>query len=117
LNDAAAQIVALANYARTQSIAQGKIYRMSFDLANGSYVLTARTYDVFDKLGNEFGEQFTLPEGVRMDCDFQPQQDGLYLEFRSTGRNDTGTIRLTGDGGSVKQIVCESPTELYHVVD
>jgi type II secretion system protein H len=117
LNDAAAQVVAVSNYARTQAIAEGRVYRLTLDLSAGTYQLTARTYDTFDALQNNMGHAFTVPEKVRMDCDFPPQQDGLYLEFRPTGRIDTGLIRLEDDAGNVKEIVCDGPTELFHIIE
>ena len=45
------------------------------------------------------------------------QPDGTYIEFRPTGRSDTGTIRLTDEEGNVKEVTCDTPTELFHVVD
>lgn len=126
LGDSATHIVALVNYARAQAIAEGRTYRLNLDLTAGTYGLTARTYDSFDNLGNDFGQVFTVPEGMRLDCNFQPQPDGLYLTFRPNGRTDSGdqpggidslVIRLIDDDHSVKEIVCESPTELFHIVD
>jgi hypothetical protein len=132
LSDAAVQVMSLANYARTQSVAQGKNYRLNFDPQAGAYWLTARTYDQFQELGNELGQRFTLPEGVRMECDFQQQQQqgqdpGLYIEFRPSGRIDPNLqptdasgaiiVKLSDNDGTLKQIVCDTPTELFRIVD
>jgi type II secretion system protein H len=126
LGDAATQIVALANYARTQAIAEGKTYRLNLDMSAGTYALTARTYDAFEDLGNDYGELFQVPEGMRLDCNFSPQQDGLYVTFHPNGRTDAGdqpagvdslVIKLVDDDGNQKQIVCQSPTELFQIVD
>jgi prepilin-type N-terminal cleavage/methylation domain-containing protein len=141
LSDAAVQVMSLANYARTQSVAQGKYFRLNFDPQAGAYWLTARTYDRFEELGNEFGQRFVLPEGVRMECGFQQQQpqqqqsqqqqqqqdSGPYIELRPSGRIDPNLqptdasgaiiVKLSDGDGTVKQIVCDSPTELFRIVD
>src|SRR3954470_17536541 len=52
LGYAATQITAMANYAHTQAISQGKPYRLNLDPGNGTYWLTARTYDVFEEVRN-----------------------------------------------------------------
>src|SRR5260221_3978229 len=65
LGYAASQMTAMANYAHTQSISQGKPYRLNLDVNNGTYWLTARTYDVFEEVRDEASGIRSLPEGVR----------------------------------------------------
>jgi type II secretion system protein H len=117
LGYAATQITAMANYAHTQAISQGKPYRLNLDVNNGTYWLTARTYDVFEDVRNEPGGVRSLPDEVRMECDLTPQQDGLYVEFRPNGRCDPGTLRLRDNEGNVREVICESTTEQYHIAD
>lgn len=62
--DAAGQIVALAQYARTQAASEGRTYRLNFDTQGGQYWLTAQDGASFAVLGREFGRTFALPEGV-----------------------------------------------------
>lgn len=62
--DAAGQIVALAQYARTQAASEGRTYRLNFDTQAGQYWLTAQDGANFAVLGREFGRTFALPEGV-----------------------------------------------------
>ena len=112
--DTASQIVSLASYARSQAITQGKTYRLNLDPDAGTYELSKRDYDVFEVMGNW---SYSTPDGVRIACDLQPQQDGLYIEFRPTGRTDPAIIRVSDDDGMVIEVICESATELFHVAD
>ena len=112
--DTASQIVSLALYARSQAITQGKTYRLNLDPDAGRYELSVRDYDMFETLNNW---SYRTPDGVRIACDVQSQQDGLYIEFRPTGRTDPATIRVTDDDGMVVEVVCESATELFHVAE
>ena len=112
--DTANQIVSLALYARSQAITQGKTYRMNLDPDAGTYELSVRDYDTFETLSNW---SFSAPEGVSITCDVPSQQDGLYIEFRPSGRTDPATIRVMDDDGMVVEVVCESATELFHVAE
>ena len=112
--DTATQVVALANYARSQAITQGKTYRLNLDTDSGVYELSSRDYDTFETLNNW---SFVVPAGVQITSDIQSQQDGTYIEFRPTGRTDPATIRVSDDDGMVIQVVCESATELFHIAD
>jgi type II secretion system protein H len=134
LGDAARDVVAATNYARSQAIAEGTAYRLYFDLNNRQFWLAARTTDSFQPPRTDWGQRFTLADGLKMEVDIQAlqtaqtpvalqqqqqkqSQSDLYVEFRPTGRIDTGTIRLSDEDGYVKEIVSESPTELYHIID
>ncbi len=66
-NDAADQIVALAQYAHVQAISQGRTYRLNFDPLARTYWLTMQYGGAFQPPPNEFGDVRTLPDGVRMD--------------------------------------------------
>jgi prepilin-type N-terminal cleavage/methylation domain-containing protein len=112
--DTASQIVALARLARTQAVTEGKTYRLNIDPNGGSYWLSVRDSDAFAVLGNW---SYSVPEGVRVECSLQPQQDGLYIEFKQTGRSDPATVFVRDDDGNSLQIVSESATELFHIAE
>ena len=114
MGDTASQIVALARLARTQAVTEGKTYRLNIDPNGGSYWLSVRDSDVFQILGNW---SYSVPDGLRVECNLQPQQDGLYVEFKQTGRSDPATIFVRDDNGSSLQVVSESATELFHVAE
>ena len=62
--DAAAQIVALTQLARSQAVAEGRIYRLNLDVEGGTYWLTVQQGGTFERLGSEFGRIFSLPQGT-----------------------------------------------------
>ena len=114
--DAAAYIVALAGLARSQAIAEGRLYRLNFDADEGTYWLTARQGGEFEKLRAEFGRTFLLPEGAELELSSPHGSDHpMHVDFYPTGRVDPAMIRLTGRQGDVALVVCPSPTERFRV--
>jgi prepilin-type N-terminal cleavage/methylation domain-containing protein len=72
-NNAATQLVELANYARTQAAAEGRIYRMYFDPSTGEFWLTAQNAGVFQPpASNDFGRRFQAGDGVQLDVQVNP---------------------------------------------
>lgn len=114
--DTATQVVSLAYYARNAAVTEGRTYRLNLNPRDGTYWLTCQAGGVFQDPGNGWGLIFQLPEGLRIDSDFQQRQDGMYVEFRSTGRTEPGYVRVSDEDGRMVEIVCESPTELYRIL-
>jgi len=113
----AEEILALAQWARTQAIVRGKPYRLNLDPGAGTFWLTVQEDDgTIQSLGEEFGRTFSVPEGVRLDWNASPQPDGTYVQFLPTGRCDPATIHVTDPNGKVTEIACFSSTELFHIV-
>ena len=114
--DAAAQIVALARFARTQAAAEGRAYRLNLDRVERTYWLTREEGGAFVNLASEFGRTFALPEGTTAQWELQPGDPPRdYLEFLPDGRTEAATLRLTGRRGEVFDVVCRSPVERFHV--
>jgi type II secretory pathway pseudopilin PulG len=115
--DAAAQIVALARYARSQAVAEGRSYRLAVDRQGGTYRLLRRAAGRFVALDTEFGRTFALPAGTRVDW-LVPPPDGPrdYVEFRPSGRGEPAVLRLTGRNDEVYDIASGSPSERFRVV-
>lgn len=114
--DAGTRMVALANYARTQSIGEACAYRLNFDVSAGKYWLTKDDgTGKFASLSGDFSQQYTVPDGVRITIDIAPQADGLYLGFQPDGTVDPSHITLTDSSGGNTKIACESATESYRV--
>jgi type II secretion system protein H len=72
-NDAARMIVGLAQYARAQSAAEGRVYRMNLDERGHSIWLTTGDAGVFAAPTNDFGTRYSLPDGVQMTVITNPQ--------------------------------------------
>ena len=113
--DAAQQFVSVAQWAHTQAIARGEVYRINVDVPSKTYWLTVQRDGSFVTPGEEFGRRFSFPDSVTVECDFQQQTDGSYVEFEPTGRTDEGNLRLTPSTGDVVQISCLTTTEQFQI--
>ena len=131
----AGQLLALAQYARSQAVAEGTAYRLNVDPTNRIYYLTKQDGPDFIPLGVEFGREFQVPDGVELQWDdaYLAQQMQLaeatgqivpepiasavpYVEFRPSGRTDPALIRVTDRDNNVTQVVCPSATETFRIV-
>ena len=72
---------------------------------------------LFVSPGSEFGRAFVAPDGVTIDWNVAPQEDGQYVSFWPSGRTDSAAIRVTGPNGEVTQVACLSATETFHVLN
>lgn len=116
-NDAARQIVSLARYAQTQAISDGRIYRLNVDPGSHAYWLTTQVGGQYQAPTNEFGQRFTLPDGVEMTTDIAAGDGGgQYVAFAPSGRAQEADITLTDQLGQKVEISCPSATELFHIV-
>ena len=72
-NNAAVMVLGLANYARSQAVSEGTVYRLNFDTTNGGSVwLTQQREGTFQPPLSDYGQHFPLPDGVRMTVDVAP---------------------------------------------
>ena len=115
-SDAAAQIVVLARYARTESITDGTAYRLNFDVDGGQYWLTKSDAGVYNDLTNDFSRHCSVAPGTQLRTDIARQSDGTYITFQPTGRTDAQHIWVTGKDGKVVEVAATSSTELYRVL-
>lgn len=115
-HDTATLIISLANYARSQSISQGRTYRLNVDPGKGVLWLTSGNAGVFSAPTDDFGQQFPIASGATMETDIKAATDGQYVEFDSNGRCDPGKIWLTDRYGRTVEVACDSPTELFRIV-
>jgi len=114
--DAAAQIVALAQYARTSAIAQGRTFRLNVDTRQGAYWLTAQTGGAFQPLASDFGRVFRLPEGTAAVWETPEDAEARgWIVFHPDGRTEAAAIRLVGRQGSSSRVICPSPAERFRV--
>src|SRR5689334_13604841 len=78
VDNCAGELVALTQWARTQAMTRGATYRLNMDPNSRTYWLTVDQGDgiTFASPGTEFGRVFVAPDGVTLDWDVVPQQDG-----------------------------------------
>jgi prepilin-type N-terminal cleavage/methylation domain-containing protein len=123
--DAAAQVLALSRYAGTQAAATGLPYRFNLDCAIQKYWLSVRKGAEFKPLGNDFGRQFSLPDGTTacwlpqqaaqaaqaVQASAQPTAPHDYIDFYPDGRIEAPTLKLSDALGQVFELGCRSETE------
>jgi len=115
--EAAGQIVALTQYARTKSVAEGRTYRLNLDAQSGTYWLTAQTGGGFMAIPSEFGRVFSLPEGSTAHWETPDDMDTVgWIPFHPDGRTEETKLRLTGKRGEALDVICSSPAEQFRVV-
>lgn len=119
VNDTAAVIVSLCNYAHSQSISEGRPFRLNVDAAAGAFWLSAQTAGQFNDVGTEFGQRYRIEDGMRIQTDLPQREDGTYVTFNLNGRIDPApvSVQVSNSGGVVANVTCESPTELFHIVE
>ena len=63
VRDAGDQFLAVTRWARSQAIADARIYRLNIDSDAGRYWLTMQEGETFVELGKNFGQAFAVPDG------------------------------------------------------
>jgi prepilin-type N-terminal cleavage/methylation domain-containing protein len=112
-HDEAAQLLALTQYARSQAISEGIIYRLNVDTNKRTYWLTSQHAGVFEHLKTEFGYVFTFPNDITVELeDVEKDKDDMFFAF-----TPQGTIRLIDRRGLVLEITCPTVTESFSIVE
>jgi prepilin-type N-terminal cleavage/methylation domain-containing protein len=135
----ASTLLGLTQYAHSQAISEGRIYRLNFDAGSRSFWLTADSGGSFTAPSNDFGQRFQAESNATMEVDIAPrviplneqdgstpgmpppprtsgQQGGQYVEFQPSGRTDTAKVYLRDNLGTTIEIACESATEPFRIV-
>ncbi len=117
-HDAAAQILALTQLARSQAISEGIVYRLNFDTTQRQYWLTAQQAGTFEELKTGLGQIFTLPKDMVMELDDVDEQDAdTFLQFTPQGTVTAGTVRLIDRRGAALEITCPTVTESFSIIE
>jgi prepilin-type N-terminal cleavage/methylation domain-containing protein len=118
IDDTAAHILALTQYARSQAISEGIVYRLNFDTRDCTYWLTAQKAGVFESLKTEVGQVYTLPKDIKLELEDIEQKDrDVFITFTPHGTMTDGTIRLIDQGGRTLEVACPSVTESFSIVE
>ena len=117
-HDTAAQILALTQFARSQAISEGIVYRLNFDTLECTYWLTARQAGAFERLKTEFGQSFTLPKDMVMELEELDKEEGqMFLKFTPQGTVTAGIVRLIDRAGRALEITCPTVTESFSIIE
>jgi Tfp pilus assembly protein FimT len=118
VDDAAAQILALTQLARSQAISEGIVYRLNFETRDRTYWLTAQKAGVFESLDTEFGQVYMLPKDINLELeDIEHKDKDTFLAFTPQGTVTAGTVRLIDQGGRVLEVTCPTVTESFSIVE
>jgi type II secretion system protein H len=116
-SDTATRILALAKYARSEAVNDGRTYRLNFDVNELAFWLTVQNGGAFQPAVGDFGDRYQAGDGVaRLQVDLPAQPDGVYVAFGPTGRTDPVQIRLTDKLGGVIGLACLSATEEFRIL-
>jgi len=117
-HDEAARLLALTQFARSQAISEGIIYRLNFDTSERTYWLTSQQTGVFEELKTEFGTVFTFPNDITVELEDVDKDDNeMFFAFTPQGTITAGTIRLIDRRGLVLEITCPTVTESFSIVE
>ena len=113
--DAASQLLAMTQWARSQAAAEGRSYRLNVDAQAGAYWLSVERGGAFVELDGEYGRHFRLPDGVAAGLETPADDSADYIQFHPNGRCDEATIELRGRQGEVFRVTCDSATERFRI--
>lgn len=117
-DDAAAQILALTQFARSQAISEGIIYRLNFDVQEHTCWLTAQQAGAYERLETDFGKDYTIPKDLEIELEDVEQDDrDVFLAFTPYGTVTPGTVRLTDPRGRALEITCPTATESFSIIE
>lgn len=117
-DDAAAQILALTQYARSQAVSEGVVYRLNFDVQERTYWLTAQKAGAYEPLDTEVGRTFALSKDLVLQLENEVQENrGRFLEFSPYGTVTAATIRLIDRKGRALEISCPTVTESFSITE
>jgi len=113
-DQAAARIMSLTRLARSQSVAEGRVYRLNLAGADRTYYLTRQGESGFEQLGSSLGMPFRLPKGVELEAR-DPGGSLRHVTFHPDGRIEPAVIRLTDIKGGVVEVYSTAPTEPFAI--
>jgi type II secretion system protein H len=117
LQDTAAEILAMTQFARSQAISEGVIYRLNFNTTERTYWLTAWKKGSFLRLETNTGRTHTLPKDMILELDNLGRDDqDMFVEFMPDGTATAGTIRLMERNGRTLEVACPTVTESYYII-
>jgi prepilin-type N-terminal cleavage/methylation domain-containing protein len=117
-HDTAAQILALTQFARSQAISEGIVYRLNFDTRLRTYWLTSQQTGTYEQLKTEFGQIFSLPKDVVMELEELDEDEAIaFLKFTPQGTVTAGTVRLIDRAGRALEITSPTVTESFSIVE
>jgi type IV fimbrial biogenesis protein FimT len=123
-SNTATRLLAMTQYARTQAISQGRVYRLTYNPRQRAFWVDYSTL-----AGDDSDDQRSVPDAdmaPRLDVDERLTIDtknmstssagNQYVEFRPSGRTDPASIVITDQSNQQIEVGCASATELFRIV-
>lgn len=120
INDAAEHLVAVARYAKVQSVYQSRPYRLNFQLRDDAYEYWLSSIDKseYKRLENDFGSRFKLARGIEVDFENFSTDGGIsYIDFSPEGYSRQCRIELHDGSDNFVDVVCYGPAENFELVE
>ena len=115
-DDAAAQLVSLAHWARSQAISEAKTYRIRIDPISRTWWAVTVDGTTETAVVRDYGQKFEADESVRIETENLVDLAGPTITFEPGGRSQLGTIRFIGESKTVT-VTCTSSLEEFHVFE
>jgi prepilin-type N-terminal cleavage/methylation domain-containing protein len=92
------QVLTLAHYGRTQAINEGRNFHLNFDTRAGQVWLTAldQNTNTYIPPTNEYGDRYTLPRGISLTVDVDPQPNTGLVQPASIQQSTVTPTPLYG---------------------
>lgn len=118
MDDTAACMLSLTQFAQSQAVCEARHYRVNIDIDDRTYWLTVKDKGVFRKLKTSWGRIFILPPEITVKV-WDLERDGSLrlIEFSPEGRTTPGAIQFVGPRGDTRQLICRSATEGFAILD
>jgi type II secretion system protein H len=112
------EFLALTQYARTQAVANGRIYRIMINKVNGLNYFWVEAQDgtQFAALPAPEGRLHRIPDDFSAATSQEDSRNNHGFCFYPTGRCDPATVQFTSGDGHTIQISCETPTDVFRIV-
>lgn len=116
----AGDVESMARYARSQAIADSRVYRLNLDTSAQTFWLSLEDgpegQTTSTPLDGSMGVIHPLPDKVTIRFTDPSGTAGTVVRFKANGRCDAGTIELTDSTGQTVKIDCPTETDGYRIV-
>ena len=118
LRDAGDQFLALTRWARSQAVADSRVYRLYVEPGSGRYWVAAQEGQEFLPVGSSLGQVYVLPEDLSIELtDLEPQSQRMeFIEFYPTGRTWPARVRIALGPDDFLEIACDSPADEFRLL-
>lgn len=116
--DAATSVLSLTQYAHTQAISRGQVWRLNVDARSGKYWLTYQKAGAFVRARDDMGRDFSVPEGVTVRlCAIVPgTPEPTYIQFLPSGRCEPASVEICGAQGQQYLVSTACATESFSIL-